>query len=357
MFALASDTARGRVVLFGGDDLTQVLGDTWEWDGTAWAQTGVPGAGSPAARSRHALAFDAARGVTLLHAGTTRFQLLDDTWLWNGAAWQQAPAAAGTPGPRVDTALAFDATRNVVVLFGGQVAAAVPDRNDLWEWDGLRWTQRFQTTPPQPRYFHDLVYDPDRRRMVLHGGSGGLTVRDTWEWDGASTWRQTTGTPAPGTGSASDAIWDPVRRRLLLFDGLAAWVYSPSLAAASVYGNGCAGTLGVPRLSAAGRPFLGSPSFGCELTAAAANAACLLAIDVSAAAASLPGGCTLLLQQPRAWSVTAAARGGAAWFAAPVPASAPLKGLVVFAQAAVLDPAGAFAGIALSNGVRLLIAD
>jgi hypothetical protein len=34
----AYDPARRRVVLFGADDVTGMLGDTWEWDGQRWLQ-------------------------------------------------------------------------------------------------------------------------------------------------------------------------------------------------------------------------------------------------------------------------------------------------------------------------------
>ncbi|MEO8452633.1 MAG: hypothetical protein ABI647_22765 [Gemmatimonadota bacterium] len=36
--AVAYDEARDRLVLFGGDDGDRTLGDTWEWDGTAWTK-------------------------------------------------------------------------------------------------------------------------------------------------------------------------------------------------------------------------------------------------------------------------------------------------------------------------------
>src|SRR6185503_7686360 len=60
--ALAYDSARHRVVLFGGtDSKSRALNDTWEWDGTRWIR-GFPQT-PPPARSRHALAYDAARGL------------------------------------------------------------------------------------------------------------------------------------------------------------------------------------------------------------------------------------------------------------------------------------------------------
>lgn len=38
-YPLASDSNRGRIVLFGGEDLSRNrLDGTWEWTGTAWSQ-------------------------------------------------------------------------------------------------------------------------------------------------------------------------------------------------------------------------------------------------------------------------------------------------------------------------------
>ena len=65
--ALAYDGARGRVVLFGGNVSIGYLGDTWEWNGTAWTNV-TPATGSPA-RSGHALAYDGSRGRMVLFGG------------------------------------------------------------------------------------------------------------------------------------------------------------------------------------------------------------------------------------------------------------------------------------------------
>ena len=54
--------------------------DTWEWDGTDWTQR--PTASSPPARNGHVLAFDAARGRTVLF-GSSSFA---DTWEYGPVA-------------------------------------------------------------------------------------------------------------------------------------------------------------------------------------------------------------------------------------------------------------------------------
>src|SRR5262245_58710000 len=65
--AMAYDSARGESVVFGGVATLAVFGDTWEWNGTSWTVR-TPASG-PTGRYGHAMAYDAARGVTVLFGG------------------------------------------------------------------------------------------------------------------------------------------------------------------------------------------------------------------------------------------------------------------------------------------------
>ncbi|MBK8232988.1 MAG: hypothetical protein IPK72_20990 [Candidatus Eisenbacteria bacterium] len=83
--ALAYDSARGRTVLFGGVEVSSYVSDTWEWDGSNWTRQNP--AVSPPARSGHALAYDSARGRTVLFGGfyavAGNGSYLSDTWEWD----------------------------------------------------------------------------------------------------------------------------------------------------------------------------------------------------------------------------------------------------------------------------------
>jgi hypothetical protein len=108
------DSARGRVVLFGGLGATQgLLADTWEYDGTTWIE--VSPATGPSGRRDHVLAYDPVRARVLLFGGAV---FAADTWEWDGSAWiQRAPDQA--PPDRRGGALAYDARGHQMVLFGG----------------------------------------------------------------------------------------------------------------------------------------------------------------------------------------------------------------------------------------------
>ena len=106
-------------------------GDTWEWDGTAWTQRA---SGGPSPRNYPALAYDPARGVTVLFGGQPACHygdVIGDTWQWDGNAWTLSNVSG--PAPRFAAALAADAARESVVLFGGQAANAGALLGDTWE--------------------------------------------------------------------------------------------------------------------------------------------------------------------------------------------------------------------------------
>ena len=95
---MAFDEARGRVVVCGGNgDNPLLLNDTWEWDGANWTQRSV--ATRPLPRLGHTLAFDPARGVSVLFGGRDDVQRFADTWTWDGTSWTQLTPTT-SPAPR-----------------------------------------------------------------------------------------------------------------------------------------------------------------------------------------------------------------------------------------------------------------
>jgi hypothetical protein len=221
--ALAYDSTRGVTVLFGG--LSGVTGgvtaDTWEWDGANWAVR-TPTT-SPPARFEHALVFDSARGETVLFGGNPVGIMgsgspLGDTWVWNGTNWTQRTPAA-VPPVRCLHAMAYDSARGKTVLFGG--AAAIPSINtpllaDTWEWNGANWAARTPAAAPSARYAHTMAYGTQGTTVLFGGYCPGMG--ETWQWDGTNWWQPTLPlSPPPRIVSAM--AYDSARGALVLFDG------------------------------------------------------------------------------------------------------------------------------------------
>jgi hypothetical protein len=215
--AMAYDSARGVSVLFGGQTLGADIAATWEWDGTNWAQMSpMP---SPNQRFGHAMAYDVARGATVLFGGYTAAPV-GDTWVWTGTQWLAKSPATSPPG-RFYHAMAYDELRGVTVLFGGSVSN-VGLVSETWEWDGSNWSQKFPASSPSPRTFHAMAYDNVRGVMVLFGGYTDsnlmISSAETWEWDGTN-WSKQSPAAAPSARAQHAMAYDSARDVTWLFGG------------------------------------------------------------------------------------------------------------------------------------------
>jgi hypothetical protein len=174
--ALAYDAERRCSVLFGGYGGPGIgfFDDTWCWDGSAWANV-TPASGRPPARSGTALAYDSARKRVVLFGGLAQAGELADTWEWDGAAWTNVTPSSGGPGKRTDHALVYDVTRARVLLVGGKEAGNTLD--DTWEWNGSQWTNLTASAGALARQGHALAIDPIRGGVVVRGEG---TDNSTW---------------------------------------------------------------------------------------------------------------------------------------------------------------------------------
>lgn len=211
---MAYDSARARVVLFGGMGTSGVLGDTWEWDGAAWAQFPAEG---PTPRYGAAMAYDTRIGRVVMHGGRSAAgSLLDDTWLWDGKSWTRATVTS--IGGRFNHSMAYDLARNVTVLYGGADLKGV-EYDDTWTFDGSKWKKVASGSPgPGTLQGHAMAYGSGQRQMLLFGGqSNGAVSPETWLWDGA-TWKLLTKTGPAARAFAAMAYSDNCDS-IILFGG------------------------------------------------------------------------------------------------------------------------------------------
>ena len=130
-----------------------------------WLLTLTP---SPIARFEHAMAYDSARDRVVVFGGYYHFYpVVGDTWEWDGSAWVERKPST-SPSARAGHAMAYDSARGRVVLFGG-LSSSSEALADTWEWDGNTWIQRMPATSPPARHGHAMVYDSARGRLVLFG--------------------------------------------------------------------------------------------------------------------------------------------------------------------------------------------
>lgn len=408
--AMAFDTARNRAVLFGGLALGASFsarvpdGKTFEWDGQRW--TDVSPSTSPSPRADAAMAYDAARGRTLLFGGRQDTTLLGDTWVWDGTAWTQLTTPTA-PSPRSGSAMSYDSARQRIVLFGGRIGTS-NSSSETWEWDGSQWSLRrsgfppanaevgmaydarrrrtvlvtpaatgaavwewdgnvwFSTNPPSrpsEEVNNSVTYDPARARVVVGEHDNLARTASTWEWNG-STWQRTVNA-APRTALWENSPWvyDPVRERVLMHGGAGLATHSDVYGSTpqardEVAGAGCSNTAGTPTLSSSGRPWLGDAvTVTCRgLAPGAAASLGLGGSDQTYLGVPLPIaldpfgfiGCALRVSLDV--SLPMATAGSEATVPLTIPALADLVGANLFEQALLVHSGGA---LALSNSRKL----
>jgi len=136
--------------------------------------TGTSGsAGDPPARSGAAMAFDADHGVVVMFGGRQGRQVLGDTWAWDGSGWfEQHPAHS--PSARANASMAYDAAHHQLLLFGGDALQPMGNQvtaEDTWTWDGSDW--HVVATAHTPHLLlHGMGFDPATGQLLLVGYAG-----------------------------------------------------------------------------------------------------------------------------------------------------------------------------------------
>lgn len=220
---MAYDRRRDRLVLFGGLTAGGMVGDTWEFDGATWSLRSTSG---PGPMTLHAMAYDIARERVVLFAPFCNGGCSTFTWEWDGTSWTGFP---GGPSGRERAALAYDSDRARLVLFGGQVG--VVDSGETWERAGTTWSL-VAASGPGARAGAGLIYDTGRRRSVLFGGHATLPftlLGDAWDWNGV-TWHASQSAPLPDPRTYHAMAYHEARDTELVLGGT-----TPSEVTASVY--------------------------------------------------------------------------------------------------------------------------
>ncbi|HEV8658059.1 MAG TPA: kelch repeat-containing protein [Thermoanaerobaculia bacterium] len=270
--ALTFQRSTGTVLLVGGVCVTStssspVSEEIWSWDGSTWTKLETKSAITRV--TNQALAYDAARNVTVEFGGTEAYgsptsathsfdpSLGDDT---HAGDWVPHDTNANVPGPRSLAPLRADPVNKIVYLLNGLTdgsyftdfwmyqnggwqkitadntpscgtpfAAFDTDRSKLVavcndgttsEWDGTAWKAFSDLkTKPSFRRFSAMVYDQSLKKTVLYGGYDDSNyVDNTWLWDGTQ-WSEQKKKAAPARGLT--AMWfDPVLHKTVLFGGI-----------------------------------------------------------------------------------------------------------------------------------------
>jgi galactose oxidase-like protein len=222
----AYDPVRDEMVIHGG---TAGGNETWRLslaDPPAWTEVQA----TPPGRYWHTAAYDAAHGVSLIFSGQDAHGgVFNDVWALSSGdtpSWSQL-FPSGAPAARLEASAIYDPVGVRMLVFGGGGASG--DFNEVWQlslsgppaWSFLSATGSL----PEARDGQSAVYDSNRHRMIVFGGSGSTFLNDIWSLslDGSPAWTQVipAGTP-PTARTRAAAVYDPVGDRMIVFGGMTA---------------------------------------------------------------------------------------------------------------------------------------
>jgi hypothetical protein len=178
--AMAFDETSRQIILFGGQTyggrVGTPLNDTWIWDGTQWHAITSPVV--PPARLGANVAYHAATKTMILFGGTAGHTIFQDTWLWDGNAWHRAEVVSNPPA-RAWAAMVYHHDTQQIVLVGGggssgpDLQAGAPlALDDTWAWNGFAWQPLPSQVAPKGSY-HSAAYDVANQAIVVYTSKTG----------------------------------------------------------------------------------------------------------------------------------------------------------------------------------------
>lgn len=167
------DSARQRIIGYDGI-VTQA------WDGNAWSVI-ASGANKPRAIGGFLMTYDTARDRVVLFGGATQSFALNETWEFDGTTWTKQAVTGDEP--MSGDVLTYDEARQVTILFDWQAG----ELQAVWEWDGASWTTRAFDRYDAPKlYFPSAVYAPTLGGVAAYD-TRGLGTLSIWDGNGWKT--------------------------------------------------------------------------------------------------------------------------------------------------------------------------
>ena len=223
---MAYDPATGKVILFGGYDGASVFGDTWAYDPVTNTWTGLEPVGSlPPARQAGTMIYDETAGKMMLFGGWDLSRGLNDTWEYDPVTntWAEIVPAGGSPPARWGHAMAYDLGTKSTVVSGGYNGTVCLD--DTWLYDRVTNTWAGGTDPGSPpaRRSHAMAYDPAGAgwTITFAGWDGEALYDSTWSYDsyGVSWADLDPSGDTPPAHTSYALAYDPVAGDIIMFGG------------------------------------------------------------------------------------------------------------------------------------------
>ncbi|MBP9890360.1 MAG: choice-of-anchor D domain-containing protein [Planctomycetes bacterium] len=188
----------GRVVVFGGNNLSNSYNDVWYLDPSLASPTWIklnPSGTPPSPRGMCAVAYDNTAGSEkMIVFGGVDYNGVANNEVWildlsnpGAESWSKVVVAGG-PTPRTRATAVVDPNGGSprLLVFGGDGSGR---RNDVWSLNltgSPSWTLLLVLTGPSPapRFGHGMTLDSAGNRLIIYyGNCAGGFLQDTWAFN------------------------------------------------------------------------------------------------------------------------------------------------------------------------------
>ena len=220
--SVAYDEARGRLVVFGGDDGGGLdLNETWEFDGRQWFDRSQPtNMNWPAGRSNAAMTYDASIGRVVMTGGHDTDA---NVWSWDGTEWTVLAVPGGLPLPDANDTRRLVYDRRLKRLWMIRVQEPMVGGAVMWGLDNGVWmpvptpfTPNFDAPGTVRANRFDVAYDEHRGEIIAvahHGDLDAYRFRDGNWADINFPINNTSGSSRIG----ASLVYDPLRKKVLCY--------------------------------------------------------------------------------------------------------------------------------------------
>ena len=134
--SMAYNSAHDKVILFGGYDDDASDDETWVYNLTDNSWTNMNPSTSPSERRRHSMVYDSARDKVILFGGYDNTVSDNEMWAYNLTenSWINMNPST-KPSERYESSMVYDSTHDKVILFGGYDAIGRDDETWVYSVD------------------------------------------------------------------------------------------------------------------------------------------------------------------------------------------------------------------------------
>ena len=162
----------------------------------------------PTGRDAPAVAYDPGRG-TVVFGGLLPQGFSAETFVYQDGGWSVPALSGGPPGARGLAALIYDSQRKTLVLVGPSAFFGAPD---TWELSGSTWSQKAEAGTVAP--WSALAFESSLNKVIAVDCFGNVQA-----WDGNAWTPISSAGPHPTNNFGMSMAFDSKRNKLMVFGG------------------------------------------------------------------------------------------------------------------------------------------